>query len=266
MVWVDKTTGHVGGIGIADSNAHNVLKRGMNPGDSLTIESTVGVITGFFDDPLTNFVIILTVGMFHDNQTPNDAVTAGYDAFQSAYQDGVRSHLLDLNSSDQSVVDQARQQISDAVTAAITSAISNSLSTTQKGEVAIGILTLDSTIGSASTSFSNLVNTDFTLTIGNSLDNYEIAGSLTIARSLGTALWCDDERTAVNQATEGLNAAKLNVMELQAEFQTAIGSKKQELGAEIRAADKDVAAAQNVLDEANKALQACLNRFFVKLP
>ena len=169
VVWIDKTTLNVGEIGIADSNAHNVLKRGMTAGDSLTIESTVGQITRFFEDPLTNFVIILTVGMFHDNETPNDAVTAGYRAFQSALQDGVKSHLLDLNSPDESVVDQARQEISDAVTAAVTSAISDSLSTFQKGEVAVGILTLDSTIGSASTSFSNLVDTNFTLTIGDPL-------------------------------------------------------------------------------------------------
>ena len=42
VVWIDKTTFNVGEIGIADSNAHNVLKRGMTAGDSLTIESTVG--------------------------------------------------------------------------------------------------------------------------------------------------------------------------------------------------------------------------------
>jgi hypothetical protein len=66
-------------------------------------------------------------------------------------------------------VDQARQEISDAVSGAVTSAIGNNLSTIQKGEVAIGVLTLDSQIGSASTSFSNLVNTNFTLTIGDPL-------------------------------------------------------------------------------------------------
>jgi hypothetical protein len=166
MVWIDKTTFMVGSLGIADSNAHNVLKRGMKAGDTLTIETTVGVMTRYFVDPLTNYVIILTVGMFHDNETPNDSVTKGYDAFQSALETGVRSHLLALNSTDQTTVDAAKKQISDAVTAAVTSAISNSLSTIQKGEVAIGVLTLDSTIGNASTSFSSLVNTNFSLTIG----------------------------------------------------------------------------------------------------
>ncbi len=170
VVWINKTPPFaVGEIGIADSYAHNVLKRGMEPGDSLTIESTVGVITRFFDDPLTNFVIILTIGLFHDNQTPDNAVRAGYDAFQSTLRDGVQSHLAALNSSDPSAVDQARQEIADAVAAAITSAISNNLSKIQKAEVALGILTLDSEIGSASTLLSSLVDTNFTLTIGDPL-------------------------------------------------------------------------------------------------
>jgi len=459
VVWINKTPPfEVGEIGIADSYAHNVLKRGMKPGDSLMIESTVGVMTRLFDDPLTNFIIILTVGMFHDNETPDNAVTAGYDAFQSTLKDEIKSHLVALNSPDQSVVDQARQQIADAVAAAITSAISNSLSIVQKGEVAIGILTLDSEIGSASTSFSNLVDTNFTLTIGDPLGgrllyyvdasqagggdvsspkvigqggwqqfkflfaggnnviyavnqqgqllryvdasqtgggdvsspqvigqggwlqfkflfgggnnviyavnqqgellryvdgsqsgggdvsspqvigqggwlpflflfsgwnnviyavdqqgellryvdgsqtgggdvsspqivgrggwqqfgflfgggnnviyaaekalypahNYEIAGTLTVA-----AVLCVDERAAVNQATQALNSAKSIVQELQAEFQQATGAQKQELRAEITAAQKDVAAAQDTLDTTNKALQACLARSQKPIP
>jgi hypothetical protein len=169
VVWVDKTTLNVGEIGIDESNAHNVLQRGMKAGDSLTIESTVGQITRFFVDPLTNYVLILTVGMFHDNETPGDSVKAGYRAFQSALETGVKDHLLALNSSDPNDVETAKKEISDAVTAAVTSAISDSLSWFQKGEVATGVLTLDSTIGSASTSFSNLVNSNFSLTVGDPL-------------------------------------------------------------------------------------------------
>ncbi|MEO6803014.1 MAG: tachylectin-related carbohydrate-binding protein [Granulicella sp.] len=166
LVWINKTTTAVGELGIADSYAHNVLKRGMKAGDTLTIESTVGVMAINLVDPLSNYVIILTVGMFHDNETPNDAVTAGYDAFQSALQDGIKSQLLFLNSPDQDTVDKAKKKIADAVAAAVKSAISDKLSTIQKGEILTGILTLDSTIGNVSTSFSNLVNSNFSLTIG----------------------------------------------------------------------------------------------------
>ena len=121
VVFVDKTTAKVGEIGIAESNAHNVLQHGMKAGDSLTIETTVGQITRYFEDPVSNFVLILTVGMFHADSTPDDSVTAGYTAFQSALQQGVTDHLGELISPDQATVDQAKQEISDAVTAAVTS-------------------------------------------------------------------------------------------------------------------------------------------------
>jgi chromosome segregation ATPase len=85
--------------------------------------------------------------------------------------------------------------------------------------------------------------------------NYEIAGTLTTAPVL-----CVDERAAVNQATQALSSAKSIVQELEAEFQRATGAQKQALRVEIMAAEKDVAAAQAVLDAANKALQACLMR------
>jgi hypothetical protein len=169
MVVVDKTTLNVGEIGIADSYDRIVLKRGVQSGDSVTIDPSAGAIARIFDGDLTNFVVILTVAMFQNAQTPDGAVTAGYDAFQSALQDGVKSHLLDLNSTDPNVVEQAQKEISDAVSAAVKSAISNSLSTFEKAEVAAGILTLDSIIGNVSTSFSNLADTSFALTIGDPL-------------------------------------------------------------------------------------------------
>src|SRR5215467_11737283 len=93
MIVIDKTTLNVGEIGIADSNDRNVLKRGMKAGDSLAIPSNVGVITRFFVGDLTNFVVILTVAMFQNAQTPDGGVTAGYHAYQSTLQTQVKSHL-----------------------------------------------------------------------------------------------------------------------------------------------------------------------------
>ncbi len=173
IVWINKNGFQVGEIGAADSNGHKVLKRGMKAGDTITIDSSVGEITRFFvnspsdADPLSNYVLILTVGLFHDNETPNDAVIAGYRAFKSALETNIKANLAGLASTDQSVLDATEKIISDAVSAAVKSAISDNLSLVQKGEVATGILTLDSQIGSASTSFTNPSNnTNFTLTIG----------------------------------------------------------------------------------------------------
>ena len=168
VVWIDKTTLNVGEIGIADSNAHNVLKRGMTAGDSLTIESTVGQITRFFEDPLTNFVIILTVGMFHDNETPNEAVTAGYARFSRHFR------MSQVSPSGSQLTGPKRGGPGAAGDQRCGDGGRNISHQRQpldvpEGRSCVGILTLDSTIGSASTSFSNLVNTNFTLTIGDPL-------------------------------------------------------------------------------------------------
>jgi hypothetical protein len=86
VVWINTTTGNVGEAGIAASNAHNVLKKGMKPGDSITIETTVGVITATLPDVLANFDLILTVGMFHSSvtatSTPSEA-NSSITAFRS---------------------------------------------------------------------------------------------------------------------------------------------------------------------------------------
>jgi hypothetical protein len=256
MVSIDKTTGNVGGAGIPAANAHNVLKQGMKAGDSTTIETTVGVISAVLDNTLANLAVILAVGMFSANQTPDDAVTAGYNAFQTALQAGVQSNLLALISTDPAVVEQAQQEISDKVTAAVTSAISNALSALQKVEIGLGTRTLDSTIGNGSTSFLNLANTDFTLSIGkpNAANYYEISGSLTAA-----AVLCADQRTALAQATGRLSEATLTFEKFQAEYQRAPPSAKAEIEPELIVAEKDVEAAQKAVDAANQALQACLS-------
>jgi hypothetical protein len=179
-------------------------------------------------------------------------VTAGHDAYESALQSGVQSHLIALNSPDPSVVDQAKKEINDEVTAAVTSAVSDHLTLIEKAEVAAGILTLDSPIASASTSF-NLADTMFTLKLENGGDSYEIAGNLVVAPVL-----CVPERAAVSQATQSVNSAKQIVQGLQKDLQNAPPAQKPELVKEIRAAEQDVAAAEKVLDTAKKALQACL--------
>ena len=252
MVAVDKTTLNVGEVGIADGNDRKVLKRGMQAGDTLAIDPSVGGVARIFDGPLSNFVVILSVAMFQNTQTPDDAVTAGYEAYQTALWDGVQSHLIALNSPDQNVVDQAKKEINDEVTSAVTSAVSDHLTLVEKAEVAAGILTLDSPIASAATSF-NLNDTMFTLKLENGGDSYEIAGNLTVAPVL-----CVPERAAVSQATQSVTAAKQIVQSLQKDLQDAPPAQKPELVKEIRAAEQDVAAAEKVLATANKALQACL--------
>ena len=166
MLWVNKDTATVGEIGILDNDSHTILKRGMKPGDTVTIPSNIGGVQRPFDDDLSNHVIILTVALWQDNSTPDHAVKSGYSAFESTLRQAVADNLLFLNSPDPQTVDDAQARIKKAVTDGVTKGISDSLSTTEKVEIATGIRTLDSTIDSSSTSFSNLVTTNFTLAFG----------------------------------------------------------------------------------------------------
>jgi hypothetical protein len=169
MLWVNKDTATVGVLGILEDDSHTILKRGMKPGDTVDIPSKAGMILRPFDDDLSNHVIIVTVALWQDNESPGYAVKAGYRSFLTSLRDGIASHLLQLNSTDPQTVDDAEKAIKDAVTAGVTKGISDSLSTTDKIKIATGIMTLDSPIDSATTSFSNLVETSFTLQIGGSL-------------------------------------------------------------------------------------------------
>jgi len=169
MLWVSKDTASVGVLGIYDGDSHTILKRGVKPGDTVDIPSKVGVMLRPFDDDLSNHVIIVTVALWQDNESPGYAVQAGYRSFLTSLRDGIASHLLQLNSDDPATVAQAETDIKTAVTEGVTKGIKDSLSTTDKIKIATGILTLDSPIDSTTTSFSNLVNTSFSLQIGGSL-------------------------------------------------------------------------------------------------
>ena len=73
MVFVNKSTAQVGLVSIFESSAHKILKSGMRVGQSVAIDANVGTMTRFFEEPLAEIVIILTVALFEDNETPNDA-------------------------------------------------------------------------------------------------------------------------------------------------------------------------------------------------
>jgi hypothetical protein len=169
MVWVNRTTATVGELGILESACHDVLKHGMKAGDTVAIPASVNQLMRPFSDDLSNYVVILTVGAFHDQDTPNDSVIAGYRAFQSTLQSQIQSHLLQLGSSDPGISEQAQEEIKAAVTAAVTQAIGDSLSLTQKIEVGTGLMTLDSAIGSGSTSFDPIADANFNLIVGDPL-------------------------------------------------------------------------------------------------
>jgi hypothetical protein len=121
-VFVNKQTAQVSLVSIPESSAHKILKSGMRAGDSAAIDAHAGTMTRFVQEPLDQMVLILTVGLFEDNETPEDAVRAGFRAFNTTLQASIASHLLALASNDPATVEQARDEIAKEVEDAVFSA------------------------------------------------------------------------------------------------------------------------------------------------
>ncbi len=166
VVFVNEQDGQVSLVSIPESSAHKILKSGMRAGDSAAIDQNTGTLTRFVQEPLDQMVLILTVALFEDNDTPEDAVRAGFRAFNTTLQASIQSHLLALASNDPGEVEQARNEIGKEVEDAVFAATKGALSTAEKLEVKLGILTPDSTMGSGSTSFEDLATQPISMTIG----------------------------------------------------------------------------------------------------
>ena len=165
-VFVNKNTAQVGLVGIAESSAHTIVKSGMKAGQTVAIPPSVGTLQRFVQEPIETMVIILTVAIFEDNDTPEDAVRAGFRAFGSTLRASIASHLLALASNDPADVDAAQAAISEEVEAAVYAATKGALSAGDKIKVKLGLLTPDAAIGSGSTSFEDLASRPFTLAVG----------------------------------------------------------------------------------------------------
>lgn len=169
IVFVNKQTAQVSLVSIPETSAHKILKSGMRAGDVAAIDANTGTLARFVQEPLEQMVLILTVALFEDNDTPEDAVRAGFRAFNTTLQASIASHLLALASSDPGDVEQARREIAKEVEDAVYSATKGALSTADAIKFGLHLLTPDSAIGSDSTSIENLVSQPISVTIGDSM-------------------------------------------------------------------------------------------------
>src|SRR5258708_18913033 len=116
IVWINKDTATLGVMaGPVEQSAGTVIQSGMHPGQSADVPSNVGTMLRPFEDDLSNHVIILAIALWQRNDTPDNVLQAGFDAYVSSLGDAIQGQLLFLNSSDQVTVDAAIQKIKDEV-------------------------------------------------------------------------------------------------------------------------------------------------------
>jgi hypothetical protein len=169
FLWIDNATATVGTLPPLVGDDRVVLSNDLHPGQSATIPASVGSALRPFDTDLTNTTLIQVTALWQKHDTPANVVDAGFQAFDTSLHDAIVANLFSLASPDPQTQQEAVDKVQTTVAKSITDAISNSLSTVQKGEIAVGLLTLDATVDSSSTVFRNIASQPFTITLGDPL-------------------------------------------------------------------------------------------------
>ena len=168
LVVIDETSATVNVLTPPVEDSRVVIQNDLHAGQDAAIPSSVGALSVQFDSATKTDLIAVAV-LWQKDDTPGNAVNAGFQAFADALKTAITADLLNLASSDpqtqQAAIDDVKSKVKDRVS----SAIENSLSDWQKTEVWLGLLTPDSFIDSSSQVFRPIAPSSFTLTIGGSL-------------------------------------------------------------------------------------------------
>ncbi|MGQ0659229.1 MAG: hypothetical protein ACT4NU_14285 [Chromatiales bacterium] len=167
LLWIDDNTlatpSLVGVTAPALGNARVVIKNDMRAGHIADIPTSVGVLRVRFEDGLSIRRLILAVALWEEDETPEAAMRAGFQAFSSELRAAIADNLFDLNQASEEELDAIIETIKTRVNDRVDSAITNGLTGWQKARVLLGTLNLDDIIGSDFKNFPDLLPTPITL-------------------------------------------------------------------------------------------------------
>ena len=170
LMWIDDNTlvtpALVGVTAPAIGSARVVIKSDMRANQTADIPGSAGVLRVRLEDNLNVRRLILTVALWEEDETPEAAMRAGFQAFSSELRAAVADNLFALNEADGAELDAIIATIKKRVSDRVKSAIEDGLTAGEKIRVFIGTLNLDDIIDSAFRNFSDLVTTPFTLNFG----------------------------------------------------------------------------------------------------
>jgi hypothetical protein len=251
-------------------NARVVIKDSMRAGETASIPASVGILRTRFEDNLMTRRLILVVALLENDETPEDAMQAGFNAFNSELRAAIADNLFALAGADEEETKAIIAQVSERVAGQVRSAISNGLSAYEKAKVFAGILNLDDSIGNDFKSFGkdSLRPEAFTLhfkaqgkILGgiDTLSEYEIRGQLQIKPVVADR--CQAQVNAVNAAQSVVNGIEAEIRALQDELSgggDGPSLPKSFIIAEIkRIRTEELAPAVADLQAARAALKAC---------
>lgn len=264
LLWIDDNTlatpALVGVTAPALGNARVVIKNDMRAGQTADIPTSVGVLRVRFEDNLTIRRLILAVALWEEDETPEAAMRAGFQAFSSELRAAVADNLFALSQASDEEQDAIIAAIKTRVSNRVRSAIENGLTGCQKARVFVGTLNLDDIIDSAFKSFPDLFPAPVTLTFRAGSSNvYQIQGKLEVRRVRVDR--CQAQVDAVKAAQSVVDGIDAEIKALQTELQHASPGEKPFIIAEIkRIREEELADAMAALDGARRALSICRSR------
>ena len=126
-----------------------VIKSGMRAGDTALVPDQVAYLAEHIRTDAAQRNLILITVLLDAHDTPWAAMAAGYSTFRNAAQAEVGSHLLELQSPDPQVRQDAIDQITRNINNQVISAIEAHLSEVDKIEIGAGIEVPDRVIANA---------------------------------------------------------------------------------------------------------------------
>lgn len=275
LLWVDDTTimsgKLVGSSAPGNASSRVVIKEGIKAGETVTMPSAQNRFAHRFEDNLDRRDIAIVVALLEEDETPDRAVRAGYDAFVREVPAAVVDFALS-HGGNAPETDAERQEVADAVRPKIESAVRGALSNFEKFQIAIGSLDLDDEVGFDSVSRRiDDGDTTFTLAFEKTVrlpppfnteikNHYEIDGRVEL-RQPPPPDRCQAEIDLLNRARATVTGLQGQIAALQAELRGASPQEKPFLISEIRRIRREeLPPALAAVEAAERALAVCRAR------
>lgn len=183
LLWIDDSTLATSSLVsvITPTSAELVIRYDMQAGEDADIPTEVGELYAQIGDGFRG--LILVVALWEDRDTPDGAVSAGFQAFSTELRAAIADNLQALNLASER--EGAIETIKSRVQKKVHSAIENSLTWYEKFKIFLGQMNVDRNVDNVFKFFSDLVSTPLTLTLGGnqsgqSSNEYEIQGNLLV--------------------------------------------------------------------------------------
>lgn len=265
LVSINTTNANVNVSSLALGNARIVIDQDIREGQIIVIPSSINTLRLRLNEA-ENVKLILSVVMWENDETPEAALKAGFQAYSGELKAAIIANLLALQAAQGNPQAEAavRAIIEKRVKDKVEDAIKGALTTGQKIRIGLGTLNMDDVVGSDSESLGTVGTTartqNFTLAFRNESgsESYEIMGNLAV-RPVPVDP-CQAQANAVRSAQATLDGLENQIRSLQEELQSAPPGQKPGILAMIREVRQELTPAKAALQRAKQALQTCRNQ------